>query len=226
MSICADYQELASAREGLYGFLARVYRTEVTEKFLADVRGLAFPASSSTDDFSEGVACLRAFLEKPGIDPRTELAVDYARVFLGAGIADGSSAYPYESVYTSPERLMMQDARDKVLALYAAHGLGVEGESHDPEDHAAFELDFMMRLVGEGAAAAAAGDEDALAASLEDQRAFLRDHLMNWMGRFCADVERYASTEFYRAIAKMTAGFLAMDAALLDDLVVEGGADS
>ena len=50
----------------------------------------------------------------------TELAVDYVRAFIGSGNDGFSAAYPYESVYTSPKRLMMQDARDEVLVLYRA----------------------------------------------------------------------------------------------------------
>ena len=53
----------------------------------------------------------------------TELAVDYVRAFIGSGNDGFSAAYPYESVYTSPKRLMMQDARDEVLVLYRAFGL-------------------------------------------------------------------------------------------------------
>ena len=47
----------------------------------------------------------------------TELAVDYVRAFIGSGNDGFSAAYPYESVYTSPKRLMMQDARDEVRAV-------------------------------------------------------------------------------------------------------------
>ena len=38
------------------------------------------------------------------------LAVDFARIFLAAGINHGSAAFPYESVYTSSKKIVMQDA--------------------------------------------------------------------------------------------------------------------
>jgi len=52
-----------------------------------------------------------------------DLAVDYARIFLGVGIAEGSAAYPYESVYTSKKRIIMQDTLDQVKAMYVAKGI-------------------------------------------------------------------------------------------------------
>ena len=148
---------------------------------------------------------------------RTDLAVDYAKVFLAAGIPQGGAAFPYESVYTSPDGLVMQEARDEVVRLYRAKGLGVEG-AVEPEDHIAFEFEFLVRLCCEGREAAQAGDAKALEASIEEQRAFLATHVLNWVPRFCEDVVRYANTEFYRAIALMTAGFAAMDAEVLDQM--------
>lgn len=219
MSICAEYLELASARSDLYGFFARVYRIEADDGFLKSIGEFPLPDAGDEGAFSEGVARLHAYLRHPGIDPRTDLAVDYARVFLGAGIADDSAAFPYESVYTSPERLVMQEARDRVVALYRAKGLAVEGDGGDPEDHVAFELDFMAHLVREGAAAARVCDEEALRTSLREQRSFLDNHLLNWVPALCVDIEKYASKPFYPAIAKMTCGYMDMDAALLEDFL-------
>ena len=224
MSICTDYLELASVRQSLYSFLARIYRVEVDNELLESMKELEFSDQPNGGAFSEGTSELRAYLERPGIDPRTDLAVDYARVFLGAGIADGSAAFPYESVYTSPERLIMQEARDQVLALYRAKGLGVEGEGRDPEDHIAYELDFMAYLVREGAAFSETGDEGALRTSLAEQRSFLKFHLLNWVPAFCKDVDAYSSTGFYRAAAKMTAGYIDMDESVVEDFLGEARA--
>lgn len=223
MTVCSDYGSIAEVRANIYRFLARIYRSEVTEQLLSDMKDVTLPEAGEGETFAEGAAELRMFLKRPGIDPRTDLAVDYARVFLGAGIADGSAAYPYESVYTSPEKLMMQDARDEVVALYKGHGLAVEGTGDEPEDHIAFELDFMAHLIGEGTACARESDLAGLARSLGQQRTFLHDHLQNWVGRFCGDVVQYASTSFYPAIAKMTEGFISMDSDLIDELIAEVG---
>lgn len=221
MDVCSEYLEIAATREGLYRFLSRVFRVEATEAFLDDLKTLQFPETGEEDSFAEGINELKAFIAKPGIDPRTDLAVDYARVFLGAGIADGSAAFPYESVYTSPEHLMMQDARDEVVALYLQKGLGVTDENHDPEDHIAFELDFMAHLIHEGIEAAEGNNTEALMESLQEQNTFLQTHLLNWVGEFCEDVATYASSGFYKATAKILQGYLAMDGGLLNELLAD-----
>ncbi|QOX65780.1 anaerobic sulfite reductase subunit AsrA [Anoxybacterium hadale] len=49
------------------------------------------------------------------------------------------------------------------------------------------------------------------------QREFLREHLLNWVPAFAADVDQYADTPFYKAIAKITVGLLRFDQKLLDN---------
>ncbi len=142
---------------------------------------------------------------------RQDLAVDYARVFVAAGLPQGNAAFPYESVYTSPERLVMQDACDEVKKTYRAKGLIVE-DSVEPPDHIAFELEFMARLADEGIGFAQAGEGVDLITSITEQIDFLVSHLLNWSARFTSDVQRYSQTGFYKAIALMTQGFLEMDA--------------
>lgn len=223
MNTMNEYLQLAPVRKDMYAFLARIFRVEVDQPFLDALGNLEFPTGED-DLFSEGIANLEAFLNNPGIDPRTDLAVDYARVFLGAGIADGTAAFPYESVYTSPEHLIMQDARDAVLALYREKNLGVADGSPEPEDHAAFELEFMAFLISAGVAAAENQDSAQLQASLREQERFLRLHLLNWMPALCKDIQKYSKTRFYPAIAKMTCGFLQKDQEVITELLEDASA--
>lgn len=226
MDRCEEPKGLAENRENIYGLLARLYRAEVDQGLLDDLGRLSFPRPTAGRDvpqaWAEGLGLLAAWLEGRGPGAVKELAVDYARVFLGAGISDGRAAFPYESVYTSPERLIMQDARDQVAALYRERGLGVAEGSNEPEDHLAFELEFMAYLCRKGRLAVQEGREAEADALVAGQRAFIEAHLLNWIPAFCADVEQYAETDFYRAVAKMTAGFAELDARLLADLVAKG----
>lgn len=224
MDICAEYLEIAENRMALYGFFARIYRSEVDENMLEAMKRIDFKADEGEAGYVAGTAKLQAYLSRSSFTMRRDLAVDYAKVFLSAGISQGGAAFPYESVYTSPEGLMMQEARDEVVRLYRAKGLCVEGVV-EPEDHLAFELEFAVRLCREGLEAAQSGDLEGLKASIEEQRAFLKDHLLNWVPRFCEDVVRYANTEFYQAVAAMTAGFITMDAAMVDRMAVESRPD-
>ena len=71
----------------------------------------------------EGYRLLATYLSNTWDNSVTDLAIDYVRVFIGHGIDAFSAAYPFESVYTSEKRLLMQEARDEVLAIYRSAGL-------------------------------------------------------------------------------------------------------
>ena len=87
---------------------------------------------------------MREYLSSCGPNAVEELAVDYAATFLAAGSAEGAAALPCESVYTSPRRIFMQEARERVSRLYAEKGLGEDEALSDlMEDHIAPELAFM-----------------------------------------------------------------------------------
>lgn len=209
------------SRCGLYVFLSRVFETEIDGTFLEKIRSMDFTADYPSEAMKEGAAKLGDWLKNPGGDPLTDLAVDYARIFIGAGATGGKAAYPYESVYTSPQGLVMQEAWEKVCAIYRRHGLARKEHSDIHEDHIALELDFMAQLCRDAMKFAARGDSEAVTASLEAQASFLEDHLLNWTKGFARDVERYAEKPFYPAVAQFMRGFLIVDGALLKDLLQE-----
>jgi len=219
MDETSEFTALISNRENLYRFLARVYRVEVDAPFLRQLGGVGFPTECDDPELAEGYRLLTAWLKNPGSDPLTDLAVDYARIFLGAGLFDGVVAYPYESVYTSEGRLIMQDARDQALALYSSKGLSCVEPMGNPEDHIALELEFMAHLCRE---TLQAGDDWASASALlKEQQEFIEKHIGKWIPAFCADIAKCASTDFYRAAGKITLGFLNMEHEILEDLIAE-----
>ncbi|MGI1659788.1 MAG: TorD/DmsD family molecular chaperone [Desulfitobacterium sp.] len=220
MDTPSEYSTLLASRETMYRFLGRLYVVEVDQELLNQMKSMSFPAESNDAELSKGYRRLEEYLQKPGIDPLTDLAVDYAKIFLGAG-TNAYVAYPYESVYTSPERLIMQDARDQVVALYRAKELDICKPLNFPEDHIALELEFMAYLCLETQKALATQNLIAVSACLKEQLNFLLRHLLNWVPGFCADVEKYAETAFYKATAQITQGYLRLERILLEDLITE-----
>ena len=214
----SEYMEIMTNRGNMYNFLGRLFETEVDKELLEKMAGESFQGEEDTEELASGAGMLKSYVNSPRLDPLTELAADYAKVFLAAGIHSGGAAFPYESVYTSPERLVMQDARDEVLAIYRNKGLDVDEAMKVPEDHIAIELKFMAHLCEESRSAAEAGDWTAAAASLKEQTDFLEKHLLNWAPAFCADIEKYSKTDFYRAVSKITVAFLRLDLDNLADL--------
>ena len=217
----AELEKLISNRGSTYGFLARIYRVEVDQELLEQMARMGLSVEVDLPEISEGYRMLKGFLEHPTGSTLTDLAVEYARIFLGAGVKSGDGAYPYESVYTSPDRLVMQDARDQVLKLYREEGLGRAEEFNEPEDHIAFELEFMSYLCQKTTEALKDGDKGEALGYLKKQKNFLEEHLMRWVPAFCDDVQRLARGDFYKAVAKITIGYLSMEKDLIGELVDE-----
>lgn len=221
METISEYSALSANREKLYRFLGRIYQFEADQTLLDQMKGMCFPTECDEGEVGKGYRMLAKYLGHPGHDPLTDLAVDYARVFLGAGIAGDAVAYPYESIYTSPKRLIMQDARDQVVAAYRAKGLNKAERLDFPEDHIALELEFMAHLCHETQHALDMQEGLLVSACLKEQMDFLAQHLLNWVPAFCADVEKFAGTEFYKAVAKVTNGYLHLERTILEELIAE-----
>ncbi len=217
-------EEVLASRVATYRLLARLFRVEVDQECYDELLGMAFPASTGNERVDAGYGALRRYLASPHPSPLTELAVDYTRTFIGGGNNGYSAAYPFESVYTSPKRLLMQGARDEVLVAYRAAGIDKQPSWKDGEDHVALELEFMQILGQRALEALRAGDEEAAAGHLACQKAFLEDHLGAWFPMMAADMRKFSKTDFYGGLADLTAGFLEVDRDFLDDVLDEGDA--
>lgn len=214
-----ELEQLLLNRCSMYSFLARIYRLEADEELLAQMAAMDLSVDVDVPQIRQGYEMLRSYLANRGATTLTDLAVDYARVFLGAGQGEKDGAYPYESVYTSPERLVMQEARDQVLDLYRKEGLEPSEAMIEPEDHLSLELEFMACLSKRTAEALEAGDHERALRDLQKQQEFLEKHLLSWVPAFCQDVQRFAHEGFYQAVALITAGYLALERELIGDLI-------
>lgn len=141
---------------------------------------------------------LKCSLESINLDSEQELEDilwEYTRLFLGPYRLP---CPPLESVYTSPKRLMRQDAFDAVGALYREAGLDL-GESEVMYDHIGVELNFLA-ILRERMVASVEG-----ASSAEELAGrFVAEHLKNWVPRFVNDLEGAAETRVFRALAQTT----------------------
>lgn len=139
----------------------------------------------------------------PPVDPVADTA-EFHRLFVGP---DRLVAPPYESVYRSPNPLLMQPETLAVRSQYQAHGLAVE--PGQPEDHLATELAFYAILQERGLTAA--------------QRSFYQEHLQRWVGTFCNRVIAGSRSPFYQALAIITNGVIAAEEEVLAQARTEGG---
>ena len=211
-------QQLTSINEGrskTYALLSRLYAKEADEELLETMRLMRFPASTGSEKLDEGHRLIVGQLSTLWENSLSELAIDYARVFLGGGIDGYSAAYPFESVYTSPRRLLMQDARDEVLSLYRSEGFDKAQNWTEGEDHISLEFEYLQRLAGRTKEALDQGNEGEAFRLTEVQLAFLRDHIVSWVPMLTDDMLRFAQTRLYRGLALITEGFLEVDEAFL-----------
>lgn len=213
-----DLISLMQARASTYGMLARLYRKEIDEQTLDELQSMRFPTATGNDKIDAGYRLLYDYLRVAWDDSLLELSIDYVRTFIGHGVNGYSAAYPYESVYTSERRLMMQEARAEVLQVFRDNHMKRQGWN-DCEDHIAIELEFMQRMCLRTADDLQNGDEDAAIVKLTTQHDFARDHLLNWMPMLTYDMEKFANTDFYKGLAKLSMGYVEEDMALLTELL-------
>ncbi|MDR2400235.1 MAG: molecular chaperone TorD family protein [Deferribacteraceae bacterium] len=201
-------EETLRQRALIYNLLSKLYLKEVDGKLLEMLKAFDYTLFDENTEFDRGFRMLGKAVAE--ITPFTlvNLARDYARSFFGAGLAKNCGAYPYESVYTSKDHLLMQEARDDVVRCYQDEMLGRSKEFAEPEDHIAFELEFMAKLCEKAADATALGDEKSLKDYLAKQKNFFENHLNTWIPTFCDDLEKLAREPFYKAAAIITHGFI------------------
>lgn len=215
----AQLVELMRSRAQTYGLLARLYRVEVDQTLLDEMRAMRFPTSTGNAHVDEGYSLMYRYLKHTWEETLLDLARDYVRVFVGHGVNGHSAAYPYESVHTSEKRLLMQEARAEVLAVYRQNVLKKEATWRDCEDHIAVELEFMQIMCIRTADALEVDDDAAAIELLTTQYAFVQDHLLNWVPMLVADMLHYSETELYRGLAELTLGFAQTEEEILRDLL-------
>lgn len=191
------------ARKITYSFLSSMFLKEVTEDMLHQwaqnppfVEGElgSFCASLSSSDIAQ---------------VRVNCAAQFASLLLNM-CAD--PVYPYESTYTSNERLLMQNAQTKVVAAYRSAGFKSSDSVTIPEDHIGIEFEFMARLCQKELDALQAEDSQTVAEIREAQKQFLQDHLMNWVPQMCDDLNKRAKSSLYKGLAETTKQFLEFEA--------------
>ena len=215
----AELAKVMRSRAKTYGMLARMYRKEVDADFIAELRGMRFPTSTGNEHADLGYRMLYGYLARAHEDIVLDLARDYVRSFIGHGVNGHSAAYPFESVHTSERRLLMQEARAEVLAIYRANNLKKDPSWKDCEDHIALELEFMQVMADRTAQALERDDVAAATAMLQTQRAFVRNHLANWVPILAGEIKLFAQTDFYLGLVELTLGFVQIEVETLDDLL-------
>ncbi len=218
-----EMEELAAELEfsrGVYDMLARLYYAPLDD---GEVSSLASTDLTWEVEGSplmrEGLDEMRRCLE--GVHPtlRQDLNIDFTSAFYAVNQYEGKVAAPYESVFRSEDGLLFQKPHGEVFRSYKRESLKVDPDVNLPADHLSFELQFLGHLCDRAAEALRTGDDERACELLERQAAFLREHVLSWIGDLASVAEKLVKLDFYRGVLKVTQAFAEDRLQLLDGCI-------
>ena len=206
-----------------YRLLSQVLFKELTAEAIEELARGDYPSDTGNSNLDEGYRLIRRYFSFSATDRRTQLACEYARVFLAAGVftKDRETAVPYESVFTSDEHIMMQGARDDVVKRFRQDGFLVDPDLHEPEDHLAFELEYLVNMNERARQWAQEKNKAELARTIERQLEFIDLHLLNWIPRLRDVAQEYAKLTFYPGMLYVAQGALEQGRDILHEILAQ-----
>lgn len=217
-----DLIALSKARASMYRFLGGLYIMEVDENQLIKLKKMDFPQidgdSNSDLDLKDGYSLMRKYLDNIEASDLEDLAADYAKVFLAAGDATGRAAFPYEAVYVNKKHQVGGSTQMQMHALYLERGLEPDLNVYRTmDDNIGLMLEYMANICDEITTAVEVGDKEQVTALVDEQKQFMKKHITNWIYSFTNDVIKFSERDFYKAVAKITNGFIKKETELLQE---------
>ena len=211
------------ARAFAYDILKCAFLQEPSEKFIKLlIEGeiiQAFPFADSSAALGKAADRIVQCLKEPDTFSRKKwesLHWDYTRMFIGPGKVP---APPWESIYRDAEHLYFSQETQEVRNTYRKYNLLPKDFGHDPDDHLGLELDFLHKLCERALEKAKSADETRLVEILNDQKAFLDEHLLKWVPHWTQDVVKSAETDFYKGMAQLLEAYLNLDRQMIEELL-------
>lgn len=214
-----EMREANETRAAFCRFLASLYLYELTDEQIEAFAHIEIAGDGTAID--EGLRAIKEYLRHRHGGTRQELAVDYARVFLGAGSYDRILAPPYESVFTSEEGLLFQDSYHEVYRLYRQNSVRKSPGYDFPDDHLSYLCEFQALLARRAVRSLEANDAECALEQVRLSQHVLHDHILSWFDDFEELALHLVKTRFYRGVLKMSKGFFLFDAEVLADMAEE-----
>ncbi len=197
-------KELAGHRSNIYGLLAAIYRQEVSSDLLQHIKDPQFLGVLT----QLGIELNNGFFKKPEKKLLEDLAVEYARLFLGPG----KHVSPYESVHHKRDDgqwgQLWGASTAQVKKIIESSGLEYKSEYKGLPDHISVELEFLQQVVQREAQAWEEDDDKTALLCREHEKKFVDEHLFCWIPDFCERVIKAAELPFYLEMARLTRTFI------------------
>lgn len=206
----SELGEFFEERAQTYLFLSQIFFKELTAEAIEQMAVAEYPTDCGNENLDQGYALIRRYFKFNSNDPRTQLACEYARIFLATSVfgKNNKVAVPYESVFTSEEGLVMQESRDEVVRIFAEDGFKIDPDLHEPDDHLAFELEYLSVMNARASQLLVGENWEELIRNIERQQSFVEAHLLNWLGDLTEIAQEYAQLTFYIGMLLITQGYL------------------
>lgn len=208
-------QEIES-RIALYALISRLMLVEVTEELLDNIEKdkslLSFFPNYATwskrDEFSTKALISEYY------------NVDFTNLFL-------MHLVPYESFYTREDQMIESGGENPVVELYNDLDFRVELDRARvvSADHIGVELEFMYMLCTALQKALKADDKEGVCELLQVQRAFMKEHLLEWTPMFLINAKKESRTPLYHDATELTLEFLLSDYEYVNAKLLENCAE-
>ena len=164
------------------------------------------PFAQDNASAKKGSELLRSWAAAYREEEIDSIYADCMHLLIGPG---KPAAPPWESVYSEAnEGLIFQQETLDVRKAYRDFGLQVDQLHHEPDDHIAYEMEFVSLLCEKSAELLKSGRDDEAQEAESALQSFLSEHLLKWGFQWCDLVDGKASTDFYRGVSLITRGFL------------------
>jgi TorA maturation chaperone TorD len=189
-------------RIALYALISRLMLVEVDETFLDQIE--------ADEDILNFFPNYRDWGKRKELSRKALINehynVDFTNLFL-------MHLVPYESFYTREDQMIESGGDNPVLELYNELDFRVELDKARvvSADHIGVELEFMFMLCTALKKALEAEDKEGVCELLQVQRAFLKEHLLEWAPLFLINAKRESRTPLYHDGAEVTLEFLLSD---------------
>jgi len=202
-----DRAEQAQQRSNLYGFLARVYRKELTPEMLARIKDPDFRDVLSSLEVQLG----DDFFSVPEEELIEHLSIEYTRLFLGPG----RHISPHESIHYERDDgdwgKHWGGSTVEVKKFVESLGLKYKESDTSIPDHISVELELMQKVIEKEKQAWSENEGKDALHYLKIEKMFMDDHLSKWIPQFCDKIFSEAEVPFYREMARITRDFIDLE---------------
>jgi len=199
-------------RIAIYALISRLMLVEVDKTFLENIENdtdlLSFfpnyAAWGKRKDFSHEELIEQYF------------NVDFTNLFL-------MHLVPYESFYSRDDQMIESGGDNPIVQLYNDLDFRVQLDEARvvSADHIGVELEFMYMLCTAMKKALDADDEEGVCELLQVQRAFLKEHLLEWAPLFLINAKKESRTPLYHDGAELTLEFMLSDYEYINEALLK-----